>query len=86
MTDALPDSFEAVLQAAHKAAEHQPDSGMEHWQMQQDIIQQDFAPLLARFVEAEDDQVCIQLEAARPKPLLLQWSTMLLFNRSHDLR
>ncbi|KAL0028314.1 hypothetical protein WJX79_009606 [Trebouxia sp. C0005] len=56
LTDALPDSFEAVLQAAHKAAEHQPDSGMEHWQMQQDIIQQDFAPLLARFVEAEDDQ------------------------------
>ncbi|KAL0039521.1 hypothetical protein WJX77_000542 [Trebouxia sp. C0004] len=56
LTDALPDSFEAVLEAAHKAAEHQPDSGMEHWQMQQDIIQQDFAPLLARFVEAEDHQ------------------------------
>ncbi|KAL0045486.1 hypothetical protein WJX82_007971 [Trebouxia sp. C0006] len=56
LTDALPDSFEGVLQAAHKAAEHQPDSGMEDWQMQQDIIQQDFAPLLARFVEAEDHQ------------------------------
>ena len=61
LTDALPDSFEGVLQAAHKAAEHQPDSGMEDWQMQQDIIQQDFAPLLARFVEAEDHQVRIQL-------------------------
>ncbi len=72
LTDALPDSFEAVLEAAHKAAEHQPDSGMEHWQMQQDIIQQDFAPLLARFVEAEDHQVCIQLGGARPKPLSLQ--------------
>jgi len=72
LTDALPDSFEGVLQAAHKAAEHQPDSGMEHWQMQQDIIQQDFAPLLARFVEAEDQQVCIPLGGARPKPLMLQ--------------
>jgi hypothetical protein len=72
LTDALPGSFEAVLEAADKAAEHQPDSGMEHWQMQQDIIQQDFAPLLARFVEAEDHQVCIQLGGARPKPLLLQ--------------
>lgn len=59
LTDALPANFEAVLEAAHKAAEHQSSGDLEHWQMHQAIIQQDFAPLLARFVEPEDRQVCV---------------------------
>lgn len=60
LTDALPASFEAVLEAAHKAAEHQSSGDLEHWQMHQAIIQQDFAPLLARFVEPEDHQVGVE--------------------------
>ena len=50
----MPEAFERMLEAAHTAAESQPSVDMEHWQLHQDIIQQDFAPLLARFVEDQD--------------------------------
>ncbi len=54
----MPDTFDAVLEAAQQAAESRPNGDMEHWQRHQDIIEQQFAPLLIRFLKDDDSQVC----------------------------
>ena len=57
LTEALPDTLEAVLKAAQQAAGSKSTGNMEHWQLHQDIITEDFAALLSRFVEDGGAQV-----------------------------
>ena len=63
LAEAMPDTFEAVLTAAQRAAENHPNCDMEHWQLHQDIIQQNFASLLERFKEETDSQVGTRVSA-----------------------
>ncbi|KAL3133860.1 hypothetical protein ABBQ32_008326 [Trebouxia sp. C0010 RCD-2024] len=51
LTEALPGSLEAVLEAAHHTAGAKAAADMEHWQLHQDIILQHFGALLSRFAE-----------------------------------
>ena len=60
LTEALPDTLEAVLEAAQQAADTKSTGDMEHWQLHQDIITEDFAALLSRFVEDGAMQVSFQ--------------------------
>ena len=65
LTEAQPDSFEAVLEAAQQAAANTPAGDMEHWQLHQDIIKQQFQPLLQRFVTESSTQVRLWAVACR---------------------
>lgn len=60
LTEALPGSLEAVLEAAHHTAGAKAAADMEHWQLHQDIILQHFGALLSRFAEDGSTQVCFQ--------------------------
>lgn len=60
LTEALPGSLEAVLEAAHHTAGAKAAADMEHWQLHQDIILQHFGALLSRFAEDSSTQVCFQ--------------------------
>ena len=60
LTEALPETLEAVLEAAQQAAATTSMGDMEHWQLHQDIITEDFAALLSRFVEDGSTQVRFQ--------------------------
>ena len=64
MTEALPDTLEAVLEAAQQAADTKSTGEMEHWQLHQDIITEDFAALLSRFVDDGSTQVRLQPSSA----------------------
>lgn len=60
VTEALPDIFEAVLEAAQQAAASRPTGDMEHWQLHQNIIKEQFGTLLSGFVLDSTTQVCSQ--------------------------
>ena len=57
LREALPDTLEAVLEAAQQAADTKSTGDMEHWQLHQDIITENFAALFSRFVEDGNTQV-----------------------------
>lgn len=57
LTEALPDTLEAVLEAAQQAADTQSMGDAQQWQLHRDIITENFATLLSRFVDDSSTQV-----------------------------
>lgn len=59
LTEPLPDTLEAVLEAAQQAADTQSMSDAQQWQLHRDIITENFATLLSRFVIDGNTQVSL---------------------------
>lgn len=59
LTEALPDTLEAVLEAAQQAADTQSMGDAQQWQLHRDIITESFAALLSRFVDDGSTQVSL---------------------------